>query len=82
MSLTRGTIRVDGARYTIVVDYDGANNPIYIGLATQGSAKSAALWQIRKLTFDGSNNCTDIQYANGNELFQSIWNNRASLGYS
>lgn len=67
--------------YTTALDYSGSN-PIYIGKAVQGSAKASAVWQIRKLTFDGSNNMTDIQYANGSLAFNAIWNNRAALSYS
>lgn len=68
--------------YTTVLDFDASNNPIYIGRAHQGSAKSAASWQIKKLTFNASNLVTDIQYAAGDSAFNHIWNNRASLTYS
>ena len=66
----------------MAVDYDANNNPIYIGTAPQGSAKSAAAWQIRKLIFDGANNVTDIQYAAGSLLYNQIWNDRVGLTYS
>lgn len=68
--------------YTTALEFDGSSNPIYVGTALQGSAKSAAAWQIRHLTFDGSNNPTDIKFAGGNRDFTSIWDNRASLAYS
>lgn len=68
--------------FTTALAFDGSNNPIYIGSALQGSAKSASVWQIRKLTYDGSNNVTDIQFANGSPDYNAIWNNRASLSYS
>lgn len=64
------------------LDYNGGSNPIYIGLAAPGTPTSSALWQIRKLTFDGSNNPTAIQYANGSPNFDQIYDNRASLSYS
>lgn len=67
--------------YTQAFDYSGSN-PIYIGLAAQGSSKASAVWQIRKLTFDGSNNVTDVQYASGSTAFNQIWNNRAGFTYS
>lgn len=75
-------IRIDAAPYTLVLEYDGTNNPIYIGKASQGSLKSAAAWQIRKLTWDGSSNVTDIQFANGSPAYNAIWNNRGSFAYS
>lgn len=73
--------RVVTENLTSAYDYDGSGNPIYIGKATAGSAKSTAVWQIKKLTWDG-NNLTDIQWANGNTNYDNVWNNRASLSYS
>ena len=66
--------------FTSAFEYDANNNPIYIGTAAPGSAKSAAAWQIRRLTYSGTN-VTDIQYANGTLDFTASWNNRASLSY-
>lgn len=57
-------------------------NPIYIGLALIKSAKSAAVWQIRKMTYDGNNNLTDIQWAGGSPTFDQKWDDRATLSYS
>lgn len=71
-----------GGVYKFKVEYDGSNNPIYMGTALPGSATSDPKWQIRKLTFDGSNNPTDMQYANGSIEFDKIWDDRASLAYS
>lgn len=68
--------------HTTALEFDVNDNPLYIGLAKQGSAKSAAKWQIRKLTWDVSDNPTDIQYANGVTDFNQVWNDRASLSYS
>ena|SRR3990167_745987 len=67
---------------TTVLDYDGSNNLIYSGLASPGSSKAVAVWQIKKYTYDGSSNLTDIQYADGNLEYDNIWNNRASGSYS
>lgn len=52
----------------------------YIGLAKPGSASSAAVWQIRKLVLNGTQ--TQIKWAGGNEKFDKVWDNRASLTYS
>ena len=64
------------------LDYVGGTNAIYIGIATAGSATSAASWQIRKLTYDANNNPTSILYAGGSIAFTAIWDNRAALSYS
>lgn len=73
---------VFNASHDIAIDYDGSNNPIYLGLAPTGSVTSGAVWMIKKLTFDGSNNLTRIQYANGSSSQNQIWDNRAALTYS
>lgn len=67
---------------TQAVEYDGSNNAIYIGRAQPGTAKSATSWQISKLTYDGSNNMTDLQWCQGNDNFEFVWNDRASYNYS
>lgn len=63
---------------TTRIDYDASNNPIYIGRAFKASvASSNASWQIQKLTWV-SGNCTNVERADGNDLFDNIWDNRAT----
>jgi hypothetical protein len=64
------------------LDYVSGLNPIYIGTAAPGSLTSTAVWQIKKLTYDGNNNPTVILAANGTTEFNQIWDNRAALSYS
>jgi len=58
-----------------------AGNPIYVGLAEPGTATTAAYWQITKLTYDGSNNCTAVEYAEGSWAFEYTWSLRATYTY-
>lgn len=67
---------------TTALDYDANSNLVYIGKAVVGTAKSAALWQIKKLTYNASSNLTDIAHANGSETFEYVWNDRATYSYS
>ncbi|MDE2015951.1 MAG: hypothetical protein KGJ89_04995 [Patescibacteria group bacterium] len=69
------------ASYTMLFDYDGSGNLIYLGRAGIGSLTGNPVWQIKKLNYSGSN-MTSIQWAGGNESFTNIWDNRASLSYS
>ena len=69
-------------QYTQQFDYDANGNVIYIGRADIGNATSGAKWQIRKMTYDAVGNLLTIQFANGNDGYTSIWDNRASLSYS
>jgi len=66
----------------IAVEYDDDSNPIYIGFAKPGTAKSVSHWQIFKLTYDSDDNITDLQWADGDEKFNKVWNNRATYSYS
>lgn len=63
------------------VDYDGSNNPIYVGKAKPGSSGASAVWQIAKMTFSGTN-MTSKRFASGNLAFDKIWDNRVALTYS
>ncbi len=67
--------------FLTVLDYDLNGNVIYAGKAAPGSAKSAAVWQIKNFLYSGSN-VTDILWADGNASFDNIWDSRASLSYS
>jgi hypothetical protein len=66
--------------YTVKIEYSG-DNPIYVAKASPGSATSAAVWQISKLTYSGSN-VTDVQWAGGANTFTNIWDSRAGYSYS
>lgn len=63
------------------VEYTG-NYPLYVGLARPGAAASAAEWQIRKYTYDGSYNVLTIKFAGGTNEYNQVWNDRAGLVYS
>ena len=51
----------------------------YIGKAEIGSATSAASWQVFRI--DESSNF-ELEWADGNDSFDNIWDNHASLSYS
>ena|SRR5258708_337590 len=78
----QGVQRLNADGMELQIDYVGGTNPIYLAIAAPGSLTSEAKWQIKKLTFDGNNNITAIQYANGSPSFNAIYDNRASLSYS
>lgn len=52
----------------------------YVGQAVVGALEASAVWQIKKITESGST--TKIEFADGNQAFDNVWNNRASLTYS
>lgn len=52
----------------------------YAGKAVPGSITSAAVWQICRITTTGADFV--VEWADGDNLFDNIWDNRASLVYS
>ncbi len=65
----------------LALEYDVASaTETYIGEADAGSATSGALWRVRKMTTTGSD--ISIKWADGDTLFNNIWDNRASLTYA
>ena len=68
--------------WTFAFDNNADGNPVYIGKAFKGNSdKAQPVWQIRKLTYSGQN-VTDIQWAGGDDAFNQVWDDRASLSYS
>lgn len=67
---------------TQLLDYVGGQQPIYIGEALQGSSSSASAWRIKKLTYDGNGNVTELKWSPKSLNFGDIWDNRAGYSYS
>ena len=70
------------AGFTLAFDYNTTGDLIYFGKAEKGATKAAATWTIMKLTYDFNSQLTDIQWADGNNKFDNVWNDRATLAYS
>lgn len=51
----------------------------YVGYAPAGSLGSQAVWQIMRIDTSSGDK---VEYADGDTLFNNIWDNRASLNYS
>jgi hypothetical protein len=52
----------------------------YLGEAKPGTATTATFWRIRKITVSGA--ITTIAFAEGNDLFDNVWDDRAGLTYT
>ena len=63
---------------TYIDDYT-TSNVTYVGKATSGTATSAASWQIQKVD---ETTGVIVTWADGDDNFDNIWDNRASLSYS
>lgn len=65
------------AKYALRLD-EASATVTYIGEATIGSATSSAVWRIKKM--DTTSGIV-ITWADSNENFDNVWDNRASLTY-
>ena len=66
-------------QYAVRLDYVDTTTT-YIGKAAPGSAEGSAVWRIMRLTTTGDDLAT--QFADGDLLFNNVWDNRAALSYS
>lgn len=62
--------------FTLRVDEAGTYT--YLGDALPGTATSVALWRVRRLTVADNT----IEFADGDDSFDNVWDDRASLTYS
>lgn len=53
---------------------------IYVGMAAKSAAAASAVWRIQKYSVSGA--VITMTWADGNDLFDNVWNNRSSLTYS
>jgi len=68
------------SNWAINVQVDsGDTNIEYVGRANIGSATSDAVWQIMKVN---DNTGTVVTWADGNENFDNVFDNREALSYS
>jgi hypothetical protein len=71
------------AAASVLLDYQGGTNPIYVGKAQPVAANAGQpVWQICKITYDGNSNPIAVQYAGGSTEYAFIWNNRTSFQYA
>lgn len=59
------------------------SNPLvtYVGYAAAGSQPNQAVWSIQRTTRFAANDIVIVEWADGNELFDNIWDQRLELNY-
>lgn len=73
-------INTQSPNYAVLVREDSVDTNIeYVGYAAIGSLSSAAVWQIKRVDITTG---TTIDWADGNDNFDNIYDNRESLSYS
>lgn len=78
MFTNTSSITLNNDKAVRIDDYSDTNIQ-YVGKAEPGTATSAASWQIMKI--DESTG-TIITWADGDDNFDNIWDNRTSLTYN
>lgn len=77
----QAVLSASGGSSSYATRFDDAGSLIsYIGKAAIASATSSAVWQIQKMDETGGD--VVITWADGDDSFNNIWDNRASLSYS
>jgi len=69
---------ISDKRLTVRLD-QVSDNLFYVGKALIGSIDSSSVWQIVRYTQTGT--VLKSEYANGNEAFDQVWNDRTTLTY-
>lgn len=64
--------------------FDGSDTTYqYLGEASFGALTSSPIWRITRLTYSGTDSSiVTVEFADGNDEYDNIWDNRASLIYS
>jgi YD repeat-containing protein len=81
ITINRLYSEVGKPQYTTLLDYDGSNKLIYIGLASPSSSTDTASWRISKLYYNSNSDISGMRFADGNSSFDNVWVNRATLTY-
>lgn len=62
----------------IIDEYDSSTT--YVGYAALGASTASAVWQIKKIVKNGT--VTTFTFADGDDRYDNIWDNRTALTYS
>ena len=65
--------------FTTLIDAADSSTT-YIGKAKLGTATTESRWQVKKISVNGS--VTTIAFAGGDDAFNDVWDDRASLSYN
>lgn len=69
----------DAVPYAVELD-DAGGGVTYVGKADPGTATSTAGWQIQRITESAGD--VTVEWADGDALFNNVWDNRLSLAYT
>ena len=82
---TKAAVTTASPPLAVKVDEDsGTSDVFYVGTAVIGSLTSGAVWRIKRITVvnPGGVLGVDIEWADGDDLFDNIYDNREALSYT
>jgi hypothetical protein len=71
-----------GGEQALQLDDVTTTNVTYVGVAPIGTSTSAAGWQIKRIDESGTPNTLVITWADGDDSYNNVWDNRGALSYS
>jgi len=78
--IERSLAELAGDGYAPVLLFDRLGGVSYIGEAKSGAATSAAVWRLRRFTYTAGLPTLE-ELADGDPLFDNVWDNRLRLSY-
>lgn len=72
----------DAVPYAVRIDQAADEVTYYTGYAAASSATASAVWRIKKTVLSASSDDVTVTWADGDTLFNNVWDNRLSLTYS
>jgi len=79
MSASDSSVETRALPMKTLVD-EASSAVTYVGESLTGTSASSALWRIKRLTQSGT--VLLVEWADGDGLFDNIWDDRATLSYS
>jgi len=68
--------------FDMAIAFDASDRQEYVGYAPTGSATSASVWQIYKLSYHANGQVEKLRYASSTDDFIHSFDNRASYDYT
>lgn len=77
--MSQGLSRLPNIDQALIVDETSTPDTIYIGYAEIGAATSSAVWKVKRIVTTGG---ATITWADGDDNYDNIWDDRTTLTYS
>ena len=71
----------DSEDYIALVDYSSGSNSVFFGEAVPGSSTGEQVWRIRLFFNNQATGIASVLWADGNNNFDKIWDNRRMYVY-